>query len=150
MGSRLRTRSGPWPTGRRSVPGSGCCGRGWRPGTARTPPGTPRRRSPPGRTDGTSGNLPGVCGAWGNSGNLPGLGRFDSFPGQHARDGRTQVTGKARIHELRTWLDGAPDIPRAVLERQTRRLLGAALVAANMSGAVLVLVFATVVFPDPP
>ncbi|MCW2943174.1 MAG: adenylate/guanylate cyclase with integral rane sensor [Actinomycetia bacterium] len=60
------------------------------------------------------------------------------------------MTGKARIHELRTWLDGAPDIPRAVLERQTRRLLGAALVAANMSGAVLVLVFATVVFPDPP
>src|SRR3954452_4517815 len=55
-----------------------------------------------------------------------------------------------RAEEFRAWLDGPPGASRAVLERRTRWLLLVTVTAANLGGALFVLVFATFVMPDPP
>ncbi|MBW8482247.1 adenylate/guanylate cyclase domain-containing protein [Actinomadura parmotrematis] len=52
-------------------------------------------------------------------------------------------------HALARFLDGPPGAPRAELERRIRRLVIVSAVVANAVGALVVLVLATVVLPDP-
>lgn len=60
------------------------------------------------------------------------------------------MAGRTRLMALRARLRRPPAATRTGLERRTRWLLTVAAVAANLGGALLVLVFSTFVVPDPP
>ncbi len=60
------------------------------------------------------------------------------------------MAGMMRAESFRAWLDGPPDASRAAIERRTRWLLIVTVTAANLGGAIFVLLFTTFVMPDPP
>ncbi|GAA2398880.1 adenylate/guanylate cyclase domain-containing protein [Actinomadura vinacea] len=60
------------------------------------------------------------------------------------------MSGKAVARSLSARLDHYPGLPRTLLELRVRWVLLVVVVVANVGGAVVVLLFATFVVPDPP